>query len=117
MDNLSYLPAGDYQIPALTLSLPHSLEIGKYGQMRKHYLKEQKPAIYSHMLLAETLYPHLMEVDRAVREQVKQTTIDMAQAEGIKEVLKENDQLEWVRRMNNIKHRAEEMVMAELIYK
>ncbi|MDL2258606.1 TnpV protein [Eubacteriales bacterium OttesenSCG-928-K08] len=116
MNNLMTIQTGDYRIPALTLSQQPELEIGKYGQMRKRYLKEQKPAIYSHMLLMETLYPHLLEINQMVSEQVKQSEARMAQAEGVTEALKQSDQMEWVQRMNNIRHRAEELVITEIIY-
>jgi len=112
---LSYRQAGNYLIPNLYLDQPQEAP-GKYGLLRKRFLKEHLRGIYTGMLLNGTLQEHLLEIDRAAREQVEQMMDAMAKAEGVTEALKARDQLTWVARMNSIKQRAEEVVFRELIY-
>lgn len=92
------------------------MPIGKYGLLRKGYFKEHHPALYSSMLLTGKLDKHLAEIDRACSERVELITNQMAQREGVTEALKAADQMEWVRRMNSIRARAEEIVLSELVY-
>ena len=98
------------------LVIQESESIGKYGRMRGQYLKEQHPIIFSELLLSEQLYPHLVEIDRVCHGRMESLTRQMAAQEGVSEALKAFDQMEWVRRMNSIQSRAEEIVMKELIY-
>ena len=84
--------------------------------MRKRYLKEQRPALYSRMLLTGKLDEHLTEIDRACEERLKLIIRQMTERESVTEALKATDQMEWVRRMNSIRSRAEEIVLSELIY-
>ena len=90
--------------------------IGKYGRMRKRYLKEHRPILFNTMLLSGKLYKHLSEIDCACKERIELLTRQMAQREGATEALKAEDQMEWVRRMNSIQNRAEEIVLNELVY-
>ena len=90
--------------------------IGKYGRMRKRYLKDHRPVLYSNLLTAGKLYRHLAEIDEASEERVDLLTRRMAKQEGVTEALKAADQMEWVRRMNGIRSRAEEIVLHELVY-
>ena len=92
------------------------MPIGKYGLLRKCYLKEHHPALYSSMLLTGKLDKHLAEIDRACSERVELITNQLAKREGVTEALKAADQMEWVRRMNSIRARAEESVLSELVY-
>lgn len=112
---LTYRQEGNYLIPNLYLDQPQEAP-GKYGLLRKHFLKEHQRGIYTGMLLNGTLQGHLLEIDRIAREQVEQTMDTMAKTEGVTEALKARDQMAWVTRMNNIKQRAEEVVFRELIY-
>ena len=89
---------------------------GKYGGMRKRYLKQNRPALYAQLVLKGKLVAHLNEVDDTCNERIEQAANAMAEAEGITEALKAADQMEWVRRMNNIRTRAEDVVCHELIY-
>ena len=89
---------------------------GKYGNMRKRYLQQHRPALYAQLVLEGKLVAHLNEVDDTCNERIEQAANAMAKAEGITETLKAADQMEWVRRMNNIRSRAEESVCHELIY-
>ena len=70
MSKLTYIRCGDYDIPNLKLSEQPETSIGKYGRMRKSYLKEHRPILYNHLLMSEKLYPHLLEIDRAARERM-----------------------------------------------
>ena len=112
----TYTRVGDVFLPDLTLEETDSKPLGKYGRMRKRYLKEQRPAVYSSMLLNGELYRHLSEIDRACEEHMELLTRQMAKQESVTEALKAADQMEWVRRMNSIRSRAEEIVMRELVY-
>lgn len=90
--------------------------IGKYGRMRKAFLKEHRKGQYNELLLTGKLTEHLMETDRAAKEQMEQTVSAMAKAEGLTEELKATDQMGWVGLMNNILQAAEEIVLTELVY-
>ena len=89
---------------------------GKFGRLRKRFLKEHRPALYSQLSLLGGLVAHLNEVDDACTEMVENIVNQLAQAEGVTEKLKEADQMEWLRRMNSIQNRAEEAALHDLIY-
>ena len=110
----SYMEVNGTLIPNLVIQ--ECEPIGKYGRMRRQYLKEQHPIIFSELLLSEHLYPHLVEIDRACHGRMELLTRQMAVQEGVTEALKAADQMEWVRRMNSIQTRAEDIVLNELIY-
>ena len=112
----TYTRFGDVLLPNLTLEETDSKPLGKYGRMRKRYLKEHRPVIYSAMLLNDELYEHLSEIDQACEERMELLTRQLAKQEGVTEALKAADQMEWVRRMNNIRNCAEEIVLNELVY-
>lgn len=84
--------------------------------MRKRYLKEQHPVLYSELLLSGKLYSHLLEIDETCEERMELLVLQMAKREGVTEALKAAGQMEWVRRMNSIRSRAEEIVLHELFY-
>ena len=113
--NLTYLRNVDYLFPDLSLE-DTDLPIGKYGLLRKRYLKEHKRGWYSSLLLTGKLDAHLAEIDRTCTERVELIMNQLAQREGVTESLKAADQMEWVRRMNSILERAEEIVLSELVY-
>lgn len=89
---------------------------GKYGSTRKQYLQQHKPTLYAQLVLEGKLVAHLNEVDDTCNDRIEQVSNAMAEAEGITETLKATDQMEWVRRMESIRNRAEEAVCHELIY-
>ena len=91
-------------------------DIGKYGSMRRTYLKNHRPATYQMMILEGSLKQHLMDINRQAHEMLEQLIEGMKKSENVTESLKSQNQLEWVQRMNSIKHRAEESIKAELIY-
>ena len=113
---LSYRQNGDYLIPNIEMDEQPREIIGKYGMMRKVFLKEHRSGTYNALLLQSRLTEHLLEIDKTAREQVEQTMAQMAKAEGVTESLKARDQMAWVQRMNNIKSRAEEAAIAEIIH-
>ncbi|HWR18195.1 MAG TPA: TnpV protein [Clostridia bacterium] len=113
---ITYSKNGDYLIPDLVMDAQPSGSIGKYGRMRKSFLKEHRKGTYGSLLLQGTLTAHLLEIDQTARAQVEQMMKQMAKAEGVTEELKANDQMAWVGRMNNIKQRAEEVVIVELVH-
>ena len=113
--DLIYTRNSDYLFPALYLE-DANLPIGKYGLLRKSYLKEHKRGWYSSLLLTGKLDKHLAEIDRTCTERVELIMNQLARREGVTEALKAADQMEWVHRMNNIRARAEEIVLSELVY-
>ena len=107
---------GDYLIPNIVLPDTGSYQIGKYGRMRRSYLKEYRKILYNNYVMECTLFEHLAEIDQACNERMETIVSAMAKQEGVTEALKAADQMEWVRRMNNIRNRAEEIVLTELVY-
>ena len=110
----SYIRVGDYLFPDLIIT--DSAPLGKCGQLRKQYLKELRPALYSSMHLTGKLDHHLTEIDHTCQERMDRIAAQLHKQEGITESLKSSDQMKWVRRANSIKHRAEEIVLHELVY-
>ena len=115
-NNLTYTRSGDYLIPDLSLSEQPEKPLGKYGRMRKAYLKEHRPILYNQMLLSEKLYPHLIEIDETAQSRLEQMMPRLAEAAGATEQLKASDPMRWVGLMNTCKAQAEEILMAELIH-
>ena len=113
---LTYSKCGDYLIPDLVLSDTKEYHIGKYGRLRRAYLKEHRPILYTALLVTEKLFLLLEEIDTACRERLYILEKAMMQQEGVTDVLKAADQRAWVRSMNSIHNRAEEIVLAELVY-
>ena len=117
MTELTYTKNGDYKIPDLKLSEePESKPLGKYGMLRKNYLKEHRPVLWNSLLLSETLYPHLREIDETANRRMEQMMPELMQSAGVTESLKASDPMKWVGLMNSLKAQAEETILAELIY-
>ena len=112
----TYRQMGDYFIPNLALPDTGNYQIGKYGRMRHAYLKEHRKILYTNYVVEGTLFEHLAEIDQACNERMESIVSAMAKQEGVTEALKAADQMAWVRRMNNIRNRAEEIVLTELVY-
>ena len=112
---MNYIQNGDYLIPDLNLSEQPSKPLGKYGRMRKAYLKEHRPILYNQLLMSETLYPHLIEIDETAQSRLEQLIPQLAKDAGATEQLKASDPMKWVGLMNTCKAQAEEILMAELI--
>ena len=115
--SISYTLHGDYYLPDLALpEQEDNRPIGKWGSLRKHYLQRHKRAVYNYLICNLTLHTHLADIDEQARDMFDTLVEQMKKSEGITEELKEQDQMEWVGRMNNIRERAIEIVCSELIY-
>ena len=113
-NGLSYPLYGDYYFPDLEIN-EEEPTYGKYGIMRKQFLKEHRSARYQYLVLTGKLTDHLNQVDKEVREKAEILMEQMAVQWGVTEELKMQDQMEWVRKMNNIRSRAVEIIDVELI--
>lgn len=114
-NGLNYTLHGDYYLSDLEIN-EEEPTYGKYGIMRKQFLKEHRSARYQYLVLTGKLTEHLNQVDKEAREKVEMLVEQMAERWGVTEELKTQNQMEWVRRMNNIKNVAEEMALLEIIY-
>ena len=112
----TYRQVGDYFIPNITLPDDGEYQIGKYGRMRRSYLKEYRKILYNNYMLEGTLFKHLAEIDQACNERIENIVSAMAKQEGVTEALKAADQIEWLCRMNSIRNRAEEIILTEIVY-
>ena len=111
---ITYTLVGDYYRP--NLAAPESPKVGRWGMLRFNYLRKHREAIYTIMLMENTLNFHLEEIDRQAQEMEQQLISQLAQQEGVTEQLKAENQMEWVARMSNIRNRADEIVLNELIF-
>ena len=115
--NITYRQVGDYQIPTLTISTEAAnIRLGKWGMLHKDYLIKYKKVIFTTLFAEGKLWQHLADIYSQAQKMFDTLVEQMKVAEGITEQLKEENQMEWVRRMNNIRNRAMEVVNAELIY-
>ena len=114
-NGLSYTLHGDYYLPDLEIN-EEEPTYGKYGIMRKQFLKEHRSARYQYLVLTGKLTEHLNQVDKEVREKVEILMEQMVEQWGVTEELKMHEQMEWVRRKNNIQAIAEEIALKEIIY-
>ena len=112
-NGLDYELVGDYYLPCL--KAPESPKVGRFGIMYHHYLRNHNRVAYSGLLLSGKLKEHIEDIDRQAKEMFFQLVEQMKQAEGITEQLKADNQMEWVRSMNSIRNRAEEVVFREII--
>ena len=115
-NGLSYTLHGDYYLPCLVIPEEEVHTIGIWGRRHQQYLTEHRPIIYSDLVLSGKLYSYLADIDTQARNKLDLLVTQMAEKEGINEHLKERDQLAWVRAMNSIRNRAEEIVLTELVY-
>ena len=114
-NGLTYVLCGDHYLPELTLTDTEPT-YGKYGMLRKSYLQEHRKAKYQILLLQGELVEHLNQIDEEARDKEERLVKQMMEKDGITEELKRTDQMEWLRRVNNIRNRADEIVLNELIY-
>ena len=117
-NKITYHREGDYFILDLCINdyKKSDYSIGKFGRLRLNYLKEHKRALYTELMLDGKLSRHLALIDEDANKRLDYIIKQLAKSEGIDEKLKQTNQLEWVQAMNNIKNRAEEIVISELIY-
>ena len=116
-NGLDYTLVNDHYLPNLTVATPTEQHpTGRWGRLHKRYLKEHHPIRYNQLLLSGELGSYLAKLDKQAEEQLALIIRQMQEAEGVTEALKAADQLEWVRRMNSIRNRAEEIIKSELIF-
>ena len=118
MTNITYRPVNDYMIPNLTLPPEEStIRLGKWGMLHKDYLEKHNPTLFFTLLIQGSLYQHCAEIDTQAQQMFDTLVEQMKNAEGVTERLKEDNQMEWVCRMQNIEARAKEIVYKDIIYK
>ena len=113
--NMQYIRVGDYYIPDLELP-QETRPIGKWGRMHREYLREYKPIQYNCLLLSGELWTYLADLNEQAQDRLERIIEQMKTDEGISEALKASDPMAWVGAMNNIRNRAEEIILQELIY-
>ena len=115
INNMDYVLVGDYYIP--DLKLPHEERpIGKYGRMHREYLKEYNPMMFNDLVLDGQLWTYLADLNEQAQNRLELIIEQMKASEGVTEELKSADQMAWVGAMNNIRNRAEEIILREMIY-
>ena len=120
MAELTYTRVGDYLIPDLMMDGEDETEempLGKYGMLRETFLKEHHHGTYTSMLLTGRLEPHLREIGRQAQEQVDRMVDELKKQNGVNEAMKARDQMGWVQAVNSFTAQAEEIVLAEIVYK
>ncbi|MCL2343692.1 MAG: TnpV protein [Firmicutes bacterium] len=112
MSELTYSKSGHYLIP--DISILETPTLGKYGMMRKSFLREHRPTTYTNLLLKETLFPHCLEIEQAANDRLELTMTELVKKDPPPD--KAGDPMGWVGHMNNLKAQAEEVIFQELIY-
>ena len=115
-NGLWYELIGDYYIPVLTLSSDEQRPIGKWGRMHREHLKEHRPILFNDLILSGQLWTYLAELNQQAQERLSLIIEQAKASEGVTEDLKAADQMAWVRAMNSIRNRAEEIILNELVY-
>lgn len=116
MTEITYTRQGDYNLPNLLPPQEEPVPHGKYALLRKKFLKEHRRVTYTNLLTSGKLNSHLAEIQQTAQRRMEEIVAQMAKAEGVTESLKARDQMAWVQQMNNIKSRAEETVIAEIVH-
>ena len=114
-NGIDYVLVGDYYIPAVKLP-EEERPIGKWGRMHRAYLEDTNPLLLNHLILTGRIFTYLADLNEQAQNRYRRIVRQMMEAEGVTEDLKRRSQLEWVRAMNSIANRAEEIVKAEMIY-
>lgn len=114
--NISYTRVGDYLLPNIILNSENQHQIGKYGLLKLEYLKEHNKGLYIELLMKEQLNNYLYEVEELVNDQINKLIITLVEKENVNEKLKNDNQMLWVKLMNNIKNRAEELILRDYLY-
>ena len=116
MNEITYTRQGDYELPNLTLPEQPEVSLGRYANLRRKYLKEHHRVLYYNLLTQGKLTEHLAEVQRRAISMEEKLVFQMREKQGVTESLKEKDFLAWVRKMNNLRNSAQEIVLAEVVY-
>lgn len=114
--NISYTRIGDYLLPDLKLENKERFNIGKYGLLKLEYLKNNKRGLYTELLMKDKLNEYLHDIDINLMEKEQDLIKELSEKENINEELKNNNQMLWIGKMNNIKNRVEEIILKEYIY-
>ena len=115
-NGIPYILHGEYYLPNIVLSSDNERSIGRWGRMHKKYLMENRPVLYNDLIVKDKLYSYLADLNEQAEERLERMISDMKRKEGVTEVLKASDQMEWVRRINGIRNRAEEIILSEMIF-
>ena len=115
-NGIPYSLHGEYYLPNIVLSSDNERSIGRWGRMHKKYLMENRPVLYNDLIVKDKLYSYLADLNEQAEERLERMISDMKRKEGVTEELKASDQMEWVRRMNGIHNRAEEIILSEMIF-
>ena len=116
MIELKYQCCGDYLLLDLGLTDAEKLPLGKYGLLRQRYLEENRPGLYTRLMLSGKLMEHLQEIEQTAQNRLESLMSQLSMQSSVTEELKAQDQLAWVQRMNALQAQAEEMILSELIY-
>ena len=116
MSELIYKRNGDYLLPDMGLTEAERRPLGKYGIMRQQYLEQNRPGLYTRLILSGKLMEHLQEIDTTAHGRLESLMSLLTNQQGVTEELKAQDQMAWVGAMNSLKNQAEEMILTELIY-
>ena len=114
MSEITYTKQGDYLIPDLTLPTEPEIQLGRYAQMHRAYLEEANPLLLNHLILTGELHTYLADLNEQAQERYRHIVRQMMEAEGITEGLKRQSQWEWVKAMNSITDRVEEIIKSEI---
>ena len=116
MSELIYKRNGDYLLPDMGLTEAERKPLGKYGIMRQQYLEQNRPGLYTRLILSGKLMEHLQEIDTTAHGRLESLMSLLTKQQGVTEELRAQDQMAWVGAMNSLKNQAEEMILTELIY-
>ena len=116
MSELIYRRNGDYLLPEMGLTEAEKKPLGKYGMMRRQYLEQHRPGLYTRLLLSGKLMEHLQEIESTAQTRLETIMESLKKQNGVTEDLKATNQMAWVARMNSLKNQAEEMIFSELIF-
>ena len=116
MSELIYKRNGDYLLPDMGLTEAERRPLGKYGIMRQQYLEQNRPGLYTRLILSGKLMEHLQEIDTTAHGRLESLMSLLTKQQGVTEELKAREQMAWVGAMNSLKNQAEEMILTELIY-
>ena len=114
-NGIDYVLVGDYYIPAVKLP-EEERPIGKWGRMHRAYLEDTNPLLLNHLILTGRIFTYLADLNEQAQDRYRRIVRQMVEAEGVTEDMKRQSQMEWVRAMNSIANRAEEIVKDEMIY-
>ena len=116
MSELIYRRNGDYLLPEMGLTEAEKKPLGKYGMMRRQYLEQHRPGLYTRLLLSGKLMEHLQEIETTAQNRLESLMTQLKAQNNVTEELKAKDQMKWVGLMNSLKNQAEEMILTDLIY-